>query len=257
MQHVIVSAVIFLNICFVNAHAQSFEVASVKRNTSDEPPGGGISRPLGGFQANNVTLRTLIRTAYDLENFQVLGGPKWLDKDKFDVAAKASGSPSWPEIRTMLQVMLADRFKLSLSRESRVMSVYVMTVAKKGPKLEPPSDAGCEQPPFGSCSTLRLANRKVLSGVNVSTAQLARVLTTFMRQPVVDVTGLDSIFNFKMEFALDLPGSSQSQDTGDTATQSAPSVFTAIEEQLGLKLVAEKAPVDVLVISAGEQPTPN
>ncbi len=255
-------AIILANAWISNAQAHAFEVASVKRNTSDEPVGGSISPPVGGdrFRANNVTLRTLIRTAYDVENFQISrgpGGPKWLDAAKFDVNAKAAARATWPETRMMLQELLATRFKLSLTRESQTMPAYALVIGKNGPNLALPTDPGCQPPQLGACSRLRFANGKVLSGVNVSTTVLAEVLTTMMRRPVIDKTGLTGIFDFKMDFALDLPRS-DAQSTHDSAAQSlAPSVFTSLQEQLGLKLVPQKDPVEVLVISYGEQPTPN
>lgn len=259
MRHTVVLAIILANAWTSDAQAPTFEVASVKRNTSDEPVGGSISPPVGGrFQANNVTLRTLIRTAYDVQNFQISGGPKWLDAEKFDVNAKAAGSATWPETRLMLQDLLATRFKLLLTRESRPMPAYALEIGKNGPKLSPPTDPGCQPPPIGACSGLRFANRKALSGINVSTTQLAQVLTTLMGRPVIDETGLHSIFDFKMDFVLDLPRSEQAQGADDGGAQSpGPSVFTSLQEQLGLKLVPKKDPVEILVISEGERPTPN
>jgi uncharacterized protein (TIGR03435 family) len=258
MKHAVVLAIL-ANAWISAAQAPIFDVASIKRNTSDEPVGGSISPPAGGrFQANNVTLRTLIRTAYDVENFQISGGPRWLDSDKFDVNAKAAGSATWPETRLMLQDLLATRFKLLLTRESRPISAYALGIGKNGPKLSPPTDAGCQPPPIGACSRLRFVNRKVLTGVNVSTAQLAQVLTTMIGRPVIDETGLNSIFDFKMDFVLDLPRSEPAPGADDGGTQSpGPSVFTTIQEQLGLKLVPKKDPVQILVISEGERPTPN
>lgn len=181
MRHTLVLAFIVANASISNAQSLAFEVASVKRNTSDEPAGGGISPPRGGrFQANNVTLRTLIRTAYDVENFQISGGPKWLDAEKFDVNAKGADGATWPETRMMIRELLSTRFKLSLTREKRAIPAYALIVGKNGPKLAPPTDPGCQPALLGACSGVRIANRKVLSGVNVSAAQLARVLTTFM-----------------------------------------------------------------------------
>ncbi len=259
MRRMVGLALILANAWISNAQAPAFEVASVKRNTSDEPAGGSISPPGGaGFQASNVTLRTLIRTAYNVENFQISGGPKWLDADKFDVNAKATGSVTWPETRMMLQELLATRFKLSLARESRTIPAYALVIGKNGPKLTPPTDPGCQPPPFGGCSRLRFVNRTMLSGVNVSTTQLAQVLTTFMGRPVIDKTGLTGIFDFKMDFVPDLPRSQQAQSTDGSGAQSlAPSVFTSLREQLGLKLVSQKDTVEMLVISYGEQPVPN
>lgn len=103
-----------------------------------------------------------------------------------------------------------------------------------------------------------LANAWISTGVNVSTAQLARVLTTFIGHPVIDETGLHSIFDFKMDFVLDLPGQEPAQGADGGPSQSiGPSVFTSLQEQLGLKLVPKKDPVQILVIAEGEPPAPN
>jgi len=239
------------------AQAPAFEVASVRRNLSDEPTGGSISRPAGGrFQATNITLGTLIRTAYDVENFQISGGPKWLDGDKFDVSAKAPGNSTWPETRIMLQDLLASRFRLALNRESRIVPVYVMVVAKGGPRLSPPTDPACQPAPLGACGGIRIVKRSTLAGINVSTALIARVLTTFLGRPVVDNTGLTGVFDFKMDWVIDLPRSGEPLNSDDAAAVG-PSVFTALQEQLGLRLVSQKSPVGVLVISHAEEPEDN
>ena len=158
----------------------------------------------------------------------------------------------------MLRDLLATRFKLLLTRESRPTPAYALGIGKNGPKLAPPTDPGCQPPPLGACSRLRFANGKVLSGINVSSTRLAQVLTTFMGRPVIDKTGLTSIFDFKMDFVLDLPRSEQAQGADDGGAQSpGPSVFTSIQEQLGLKLVLQKDPIEILIISYGEHPMPN
>lgn len=257
MRRTFAAAILLANAGWIVAAPPSFEVASVKRNTSDEPAGGSISPPVGGrFQANNVTLHTLLRTAYEVEDFQISGGPKWLHTEKFDVNATSTGNATWAQTRLMLQDLLATRFKLQLTRESRPMSAYALDIGKNGPKLSPPTDPSCQPPPMGVCGRLRLLNGKVLSGVNVTTSQLARVLTTFLGRPVIDETGLHETFDFKMDFVIDLPKPEPAQGANG-AEPSGPSVFTSVQEQLGLRLVPKKDPVEVLVISGGELPTPN
>jgi uncharacterized protein (TIGR03435 family) len=259
MKHTLLLTIALAGACAGFAQAPAFEVASVRRNLSDEPRGGSISRPAGGrFQANNVTLRTLIRTAYDVQDFQISSGPRWVDSYKFDVNAKADGNADWAETRIMLQELLATRFKLSLSRESRAISVYVMAVAKDGPRLGPPTDAACQPPPLGACGGIRIVNRNALSGVNVSTAQIARVLTTFMDRPVLDKTGLSGVFDFKMDPVRDLLRFGEPPNPNDVAVQTnGPSIFTALEEQLGLRLMSQKSSVEMIVISRAEEPAEN
>lgn len=241
------------------AQTSAFEVASVKRNLSDNPSGGSISRPEGGrFQASNVTLRTLIRTAYDVENFQIVSGAvKWLDDEKFDVNAKAEGNASWLQTRIMLQDLLANRFRLSLSRERRTIHAYAMRIAKTGPKLMPPTDPACEPPPLGACGGIRIVNRRILYGVNVSTAELARVLTTFLGRPVFDQTLLVGVFDFKMDWVLDMGGFGEANPDDAAAQPAGPSIFTALQEQLGLRLTSQNSLVETLVISHAEEPGPN
>jgi uncharacterized protein (TIGR03435 family) len=258
MRHTLLVTTALAGTCVSMAQAPAFEVASVRRNLSNEPPGGSISRPAGGrFQANNVTLRTLIRTAYDVQDFQISGGLRWLDGDRFDVSAKAEGNVTWPEARIMLQDLLANRFRLVLHRESRPTPVYLMVIAKGGPKLRPPTDPACQPPPLGACGGIRIENRSALSGVNVSTAQLARVLTTFMGRPVLDKTGITGIFDFKMDWVIDLPRSGEPANFDDAVQAVGPSVFTSLQEQLGLRLASQKSPLEILVISRAEEPAAN
>ena len=123
-----------------------------------------------------------------------------------------------------------------------------MVIAKSGPKLSPPTDPSCQPAPLGACGGIRIVNRSVLSGVNASTALIARILTTFLGRPVLDQTGLTGVFDFKMGWVIDLPKSVEPPNSDDTAVVG-PSVFTALQEQPGLRLVSQKRPVEVLVIS--------
>jgi uncharacterized protein (TIGR03435 family) len=241
-------------------HAQSpaFEVASVKLNLSGER-GLSISPPAGGrFKATNVPLGRLIETAYEVERFQISGGPKWLNDDRFDVEAMAQGNPGLGEMRSMLQSLLADRFKLAITRETRTVPVYALTIAKGGPKLSPPSDPGCKPPPAGSCGGIRITNRTSATGENASTQQIARVLTVMTSQRVVDKTGLTGVFNFKLQWTADENRIGEPVDTDAAPPEPGEtSVFAALQDQLGLRLVSEKDPVEILVITHAQSPAEN
>jgi uncharacterized protein (TIGR03435 family) len=251
---------------------QTFEVASIRRNLTGNQQGGGLAAPQPGgrFMAIGATLRRLVADAYD--DAQILGGPTWLDTDRFDVNARAGGEPSPAEIRRMLRPLLADRFKLVVHTEAREMPVYVLTAArtdrKPGPTLRE-SDAKCSgearnffpggapgSPP--ACGDFRLGAR-ALTARGMTMTGLARLLSGRAGRPVLDRTGLDSAYDLEIEWSSDLgllqppPGSAGSGEL----TPDGVSLFTALQEQLGLRLQATRGPVDVIVIDRAEPPSPN
>ena len=250
---------------------QRFEVASIKRNVTGTQRGGGISAPQPGgrYLAIGATLRRLVGEAYDLD---VLGGPAWADSDRFDVNAKAEGEPTAVQIRRMLQPLLAERFKLAVHKEAREMPVYTLTLSradrKVGQKLQE-SDAKCAAearnyfpggpPGFPPpCGDFRLGAR-ALTARGMTMAGLARLLGGMVGRPVLDRTGLDAAFDIALQWSSDL-GLRQTQPDSAGAAEVRPdglSLFTAIQEQLGLRLDATRAPVDVLVIDSAEPPTPD
>jgi uncharacterized protein (TIGR03435 family) len=250
-----------------------FEVVSIKLSS---PAGGGTQigvSPGGTFTARNVTVRTLIQQAYDLRDFQVSGAAGWLDAQPYDIVAKGSGvSVSDDEMRKMteeqrkalkaqfllkLQTLLADRFQLKVHRETRQLPIYALVVGKSGAKISP---AGAEPSLGGLTMRGGDAGQIVVTGNSVSIAALARLLSSRVDHAVIDMTGLKGDYDFKMSFS---PDSAPPQPPGDGAEQPAGvdatgrSLFTALQEQLGLRLEPRKGPVEVVVIDGVEKPSEN
>jgi uncharacterized protein (TIGR03435 family) len=247
-----------------------FDVASIKRNVTGNQQGSGLTAPQPGgrYIAMGATLRRLVQDAYDV---QVVGGPAWVDSDRFDVNARAEGEPPPAEIRRMLRPLLADRFKLATHVEPREMAVYTLLLAradrKTGEKLQQ-SDARCAAearayfPGAGGspppCGDFRLGARQLVArGMTMS--GLARVLAGRVGRPVIDKTALDEVFDLELEWSTDL-GLRQAPPDSAGAGELRPdgvSLFTALQEQLGLRLESGRAPIDVLVIDRAEPPTEN
>jgi uncharacterized protein (TIGR03435 family) len=253
--------------------APTFEVASIRRNITGTQRGSGLAAPQPGgrFVAVGVTLRRLVEDAYDQR--QVVGGPAWIDADRFDVNARADGDPSPAEIARMLRLLLVDRFKLIVHTETREAPVYALTAARSDRRLGPrirESDAKCTEEarrffPGGDpgaaaprCGDFRLgAGALIARGMTMPA--LARLLSGRTDRPVLDRTGLTSAYDVDVDWSSDLglqqapPGSAGAGDL----TPDGVSLFTALQEQLGLRLERARAPVEVLVIDRAEPPTPN
>jgi uncharacterized protein (TIGR03435 family) len=248
----------------------AFEVASIRRNVTGNQQGGGLAgaQPGGRFIAIGATLRRLVDAAYDA--WRVEGGPDWAATDRFDINARADGERPPAEIARMLRTLLVDRFKLVVHTETREMPVYNLTRARAdglGPKLRQ-SDAKCAEdarnffpgtlgfPP--PCGDFRLGARS-LTARGMSMSALARLLAGRADRFGVDRTGLDGVFDIELEWSSDLglrqapPGSAGA----DELTPDGLSLFTALQEQLGLRLEPGRGPVDIIVIDRAEPPTPD
>jgi uncharacterized protein (TIGR03435 family) len=264
-----------------SADRPSFEVASIKVNKSV----GGLAmarfQPGGLYTASNVTTGSIITAAYQLKPHQLVGGPDWdrLLSEHFDIEAKATGNPSKEHENLMLQSLLADRFKLVAHHETRQLPVFALVLAKPGklgPQLTPhvvdakciditagppplPPGPGQALPAFcGGVSNIAGAGRLHDTGNNVPMDRLVALLNGLVDRPVVDRTGLSGFFDFAFEFTRDLGPGSQPGATDSAPDPPAPlSIFTALQEQLGLKLESQTLPVDVLVIDHVEEPSPN
>lgn len=219
------------------AFGQSFEVATVKPNKSGSN-NSHSSTTDHGITAENVSLKQLIERVYDVAEYS-LSGPVWLGDDKFDIAAKQPDGAPRAQMRLMLQSLLAERFGLVVHRESKLVSGYALMAGKKTPTLhEKPADTG----------TNTNTGRGTIKGTNVSMLDLAGLLSRQLDQPVQDQTGLSGVFDLSLEWS---PDQTQADDR-------ASSLFTAIQEQLGLKLQAQKVTLDVLVVDHIERvPTEN
>jgi len=252
------------------AKPPAFEVASVKPNTSGDGRVLMTPQPGGRLNLVNVPLRLMIRYAYRVQDFQVVGGPDWISTARFDVVAKAEGgNPSQEELQLMLRSLLADRFKLVVRPDTREMPTYSLVPAradgKTGAQLRK-SDANCgpatapSAPPapgqLPSCgSMLGFGNLKARGS---TMAALASTLSTFAGRIVVDRTGLAGGYDVDLNWTPDqIPGPVGDQPVqvnGVTVDPNGPSLFTALQEQLGLKLESTKGPVDVLVVERAEKP---
>ena len=242
----------------------AFDVVSIKRNKSGEVNGGTSVRPGGVYLATNVPLRLLVFGAYGpLHGVQVTGGPGWMNSDRFDIVAKVDGNPSTEvfrdQARLMLRTLLADRFKLVLHNETRELPTYALVVARRdgklGPQLRPSNLADCLAAP--TPSTVSDPNTVVRCGGGFArTGQLAArafefstlatMVSNVADRPVIDRTGLTGTFDWSLQWTPD-PSASPANDSI--------SLFTALQEQLGLKLEPTRGPVDVLVIDHAERPT--
>ena len=245
----------------------SFDVASVKPNKSGDRGSRLGMAPNGRLTVINVSLKQLITNAYNLRDFQVTGGPDWLDVDRFDIAATA-GHPIQPsaggapqELFQMVRNLLADRFKLVAHTETKDAPIYQLVLARPGslgPKMHPaavdcaalmgrggppPAVAAGQMPPCGT----RISDGH-LSGRGGDMTQMARTFASFpgVGRLVVDKTGLTGSFDIDLDWTQD-----------PSLDAAGPSIFTALQEQLGLKLESTRGPVDVLVIDSASQPSPD
>ena len=234
----------------------AFEVATIKPSNPDAP-GKGFTVRGRQFATFNTTLNDLITFAYGLHAKQIEGGPDWLGKDKYDITAKpdGEGQPNDKQWRVMLQKLLADRFQLKFNRQKKDLPVYAIVIAKSGSKL-----TKSEGDPNG-LPGLFFRGLGDLPARNANMADFAGLLQgAVLDRPVVDQTGLSGRFDFTLKWTPD-----ESQFTGmgvhvPAATDNPdapPDLFTAIQEQLGLKLESTKAPVDVLVIDNVQKPSSN
>jgi uncharacterized protein (TIGR03435 family) len=227
--------------------APSFEAASVKPGKANDDSSSWNSRP-GYLVMRNQTLNALIRIAYDLKADQVTGGPKWLDSDRFDVEARAAGPAKDPELLAMLQTVLAERFQLKIHRDTKLVPGYAMVVAKGGLKVRPVEADGRPRMNWG---------RGRIIAERATMKRLAEALARMLGSPVVDTTGIPGEFSFKLEWA---PENSPSTSLAGAAPTEAPigaSLFTVLQQDLGIRLEPRKAPIEVLVIERAEKPTEN
>jgi uncharacterized protein (TIGR03435 family) len=228
----------------VSAQAStSFEAASVKRNLSGDRGIRVRTPPDGGLVVTNTTLGDLIRLAYQVQEYQLAGGPAWLETARFDIVATGNGEASETKVVQKIRTLLADRFRLSVHTERREMPVYAIVLARPDRRLGAqlrPSAADCATLP--GCGVEGQRTRLSLTGQPMS--RLAEMLSFRVGRMVVDGTGLGGTFDMALTWSTD-----------DVASDTAPSLFTAMQEQLGLRLDPQRDAVDVIVIDHAEPPT--
>jgi uncharacterized protein (TIGR03435 family) len=251
----------------------TFEVASIKPAAQDARGTMIRMMPGGALTVTNATLRLLVTVAYDVRDFQISGGPGWVGSERYDVNAKAessASSESVPEdprnmtdaqrktnqeqMRQRLQALLADRFQLTIHRETKEAPVYALVVAKNGPKLQESKEGGPRL----------MMGRGQLNGQGALMEMLANVLSGQLGRPVLDKTGLQGKYDFKLEFTPDpgqgaepFGGLGPGPDAPPPPDPNGPSIFAAIQEQLGLRLESTKGPVEMIVIDRVEKSSEN
>lgn len=258
----------------------TFEVASVKPSATDDRRVMIQIQPGGGLRTSGTSLKMLLTFAYDVRDFQVSGGPGWINSDRYDIVAKAERSAGaetplddprkmtdeqrktvGDQMRERLRALLADRFQVTLHRETKEQSVYALVVAKNGPKLQ---EAQAKEG-TGPRGPMMRMGRGELSGQGVALDMLTRTLSSQLGRTVIDRTGLKGNFDFKLTWTPD-PGQSAGPpgggpppgaDAPPPPDPNGPSIFTALQEQLGLRLESQKGPVEMLVIDRVEKPSEN
>ena len=218
---------------------KEFDVAAIKLNT-DGGESWSIRTPAGGrFTARNITVRTLLLQALDIRDFQLQGAPKWLDAERYDIDAKADfiGQITPAELMPLMRGLLVSRFVLVLHHETKEAPVYSLVAAKNGAKLHPNTGTPGHSTDWG---------KDHINAMDVTLAELADVMERQLDRIVGNDTGIDGVFDFKLTWT-------PSQATDLTG----PSIFTALQEQYGLRLVATKGPVEMTVIDRVERPSGN
>lgn len=228
------------------ANTLTFEVASIRPSPPDAP--GGVVRPLGGggLRMTGATLKNVIAYAYGVREFLISAGPGWVETERFDIEGRMGSSPGETapakeeqrERIERLRSLLADRFQLAFHRETREQPAYVLVTAKGGPKFHESAETN---------GRIRMY-RATISGHAVGVGLLALNLSNVLERRVIDKTGLSGKYDFELKWA---PEAAPLPDADP------PSLFTALYEQLGLRLESQKAPVELFVIDAVEKPTEN
>ena len=247
--------------------AYTYEVASIHPAAPGQMNSGFSPGAQGGMRARNVTAVQALTFAYSIQDYQLVGAPGWADRERFEISFTPDRSEiipgretprlameGWLERqRQRLQAVLRDRFSLVLREESRELPIYVLTVGKNGQKLATPAHPERTQ-------SMNINSGQQIIATTATTKSLAQALSMILGRPVQDETGLDGAYDFKMDWARDsaMPVRPAGPDEGATAGDPVrPSIFTAITEQLGLRLESRKGPVPVFVIEKIDRPSEN
>jgi uncharacterized protein (TIGR03435 family) len=235
----------------------TFEVATIKPSAPDEPGKLFGLNPSGHFKTINTTLTDLIKFAYDLQDKQIIGAPEWASSVKWDIEAQPDihGMPDIEQMKSMVKKLLADRFQLKFHDDKRELSAYVLTVAKSGPKLKK-SEGDPKMPGglfFRGLGTLTVTNSDM-------DAFCQLMQSAVLDRPVVNHTELAGKWDFLLKWTPDesqFGGMGAKVPPPTDAADAPPPLFTALPEQLGLKMDAEKATVKTLVMDHADKPGDN
>jgi uncharacterized protein (TIGR03435 family) len=234
----------------IQAQGLVFEAAAIKPNTSGSGSSSTDSSN-GLLRITNQTLLRMIQYAYNVREFQISGGPGWIRSERYDVTAKPENSVHDQQIRQMLQLLLAERFHLQLHRQTQEGQVYILVIAKAGFKLQPVPESD-----NSGISSNSNAIKTILKGNHATMEELAASLGNRVGRPVIDKTGMSGKFDFELSWVADLTVHTGATDPG-IPDVSGPSIFTALQEQLGLRLDSQRGPIETMVIDRAEKPSEN
>ena len=281
MQSKLAAAIALATFCYLWGQSApaplSFDVASVKPAAPDARGTSIQLQPRAGLRVTNAPLRFLVTYAYDIRDFQLSGGPGWMATEHYDIMAKSepvAGTADVPEdprkmsdqqlktvdqqMRERMRSLLAERFQLVIHHESREAPIYVLLVAKGGPKLEE------AQPATTGPRGMRMFPG-YLTGMSAPLQMLTTTLSAQLGRPVLDKTDLKGNYNFKLQWTPDapadrplpLPPVPPGVELPPPPDPNGPTLFTAIQEQLGLRLESQKGPIDMIVIDRIEKASEN
>lgn len=253
----------------------SFEVASIKASAPDTRTMFLQFQRGGGLRVTNMTLKQVLAFGYDVRDFQISGGPAWINSDRYDIQARPEHSTAAAEpddfrqmseeqrktadqqMRERVRTLLADRFQLAVHHDTKEAPVYALMVAKGGPKLKENTE------PRGGRQGIGMRPGGQLTGTAAPVPMLANLLSNLMGRPVLDRTGLSAKYDFELHWTPDPgqtllpPGAPAPAAEAPLPDPNGPTIFTALQEQLGLRLESEKGPVDMIVIDRVEKPSEN
>lgn len=251
------------------AQKKSFDVATIKPNAENDMRIMFRMTP-GGFHVTGASLRMLIGQAYGVRDFQITGGPAWMATDRYDINAKAEGLPERTPpgfLQPYIQSLLEERFQLKVHKESKEMPIYVLLPGKGSHKLKAAETPAGEGPggPGGPRGGMIRMGRGQASMKSATMASLAQLLSQQLGRTVVDKTGIAGNFDIELQWTPE-PGQGVGPfggamppppDAVAPVDSNGPTIFTAIQEQLGLKLDSAKGPVDIIVVDSASKPTEN
>jgi uncharacterized protein (TIGR03435 family) len=243
-----------------------FEVATIKPNNTDATPGAMSAED--GINMSNIPLRILLGIAFGVGGDRITGGPAWIN-DRYDISAKMDSSVADalkklnPMDRRlarqgMLQDLLADRFKITYHRETKELPAYMLVVAKGGPKIQESKATAANPDGAAGTGTMQFGQNGLMTFQAMPLSALVQVLSLQVGRAVVDQTGLISRYDYTWQFVQNTGAAGAAGGgPGGAADPDAPSIFTVIQEQLGLKLESGKGPVEIIVIDHIEKPSDN
>ncbi len=253
---------LLLAVCPVAAEEFTFEVASVKP-TGAASKGTSIWTNETGFRTENTTLQSLIQFAYNAQSYQILGAPNWVKDDGWDINAKnevaevdkiplqdrKSQEARTERMRSRVRHMLEERFQLKVREEEKQLPVYALQIEKTGTKLVPVKE------PKGNMRSNRSNAAGSLKGEGIDIDFFCTTLGDILERPVINETGLEGFYDIEIKYSLDTSAPGKESAPADDIT--GPSIFTAIREQLGLKLTGKKGPIATWVVEKVEKPSDN